>query len=139
MFAISIEGLTAEAYSSEERRVWKSGAQNIDKWKMRLNTQYFILAELGDELVGMGSIEDHYIDVLYVHPSYSGKGIAFQLYQRLEKRGIDLQLEKLETDASYLARPFFERQGFKVIRKNSNAKGGEVLINFRMTKNLKGL
>ncbi len=125
-----------DQYSEIERVVWKRSAEDKERWKKKIDSQYFILAKRDSELIGMGSLEKDYIDVLYVHPAFSGMGIAHNIYKELERQAIDTGQVKLETDASYVARPFFERQGFEVVRMNRNNRYGVELINFRMRKGL---
>ena len=71
----------------------------------------------------MASLEGDYIDVLYVHPDFAGQSVAYHLYMKLVDEAAQTGAEKLITDASHVARSFFERQGFRVVRKNKNQKG----------------
>lgn len=88
-----------------------------------------------NQLLGFASLKDgHYIDFLYLAPEAQGKGLAQKMLQELEARA---RADTLSSDISITARPFIERQGFKVIRKNHNARAGEVLINFYVEKSLK--
>ncbi|MGS0681802.1 GNAT family N-acetyltransferase [Shewanella sp. 125m-7] len=76
------------------------------------------------------------VDCLFVHPDFSGTGIASALYQTLEAQALDLDLVQLTVEASYLAKPFFERFGFHTKCQNSHQRGEQVLVNFSMTKDL---
>ena len=40
------------------------------------------------------------------------------------------------TQASITARPFFERQGFRVVKRNSIKRAGVKLTNFTMAKTI---
>lgn len=88
-----------------------------------------------NQLLGFASLKDgHYIDFLYLAPEAQGKGLAQKMLQELEARA---RADTLSSDISITARPFIERQGFKVIRKNHNERAGEVLINFYVEKSIK--
>jgi len=123
-------------YTPEQLKVWASSPERRkESWLKRIDEQYFILAESGDELLGMGSLEDDdYIDFLYVSNRHLRKGIAKALYNSLEQKALDLGVKSLKSDVSKTARPFFEKQGFKVVHENQNHIEGEILINFRMEK-----
>ena len=84
----------------------------------------------------MGSLEGDYLDVLYVHPNYAGLGIAYRIFHALEQHALENGVDRLSTDASKAAQNFFKRQGFRVVSENKNIKDGEVLVNYRMEKQL---
>ncbi|MEZ4685698.1 MAG: GNAT family N-acetyltransferase [Bacteroidia bacterium] len=73
----------------------------------------------------------NYVDFMYLHPDFQGKGIAgAMLNYTLEARAILAGCKTLLSDVSYTARPFFEKHGFRVVKKNLNERKGEVLVNF---------
>ncbi|HCE53297.1 MAG TPA: GNAT family N-acetyltransferase, partial [Shewanella baltica] len=83
------------------------------------------------------------VECLFVHPEYARSGVATSLYFALFEEVKILALKRLTVEASYLARPFFEKQGFRSIRRNEHkrflnasdkAQGqAQVLVNFSMT------
>ncbi len=124
-------------YSPAEMKAWISGIENRERWQKLVEEQWVLLLWQEEELMGFTSLKSpNYIDFMYVSAKFQGRGIAKLLLNTLQAKAKEKDVIKLESDISITARPFFERQGFKVVRKNLNPKDGEVLINFRMEKYL---
>lgn len=134
LFEKSIRASCQKDYSPAEIEVWVSSIHRKERWEKLMEEQEVIVVE-ENQLLGFASLKDgHYIDFLYLAPEAQGKGLAQKMLQELEARA---RADTLSSDISITARPFIERQGFKVIRKNHNARAGEVLINFYVEKSLK--
>lgn len=71
---------------------------------------------------------------LYVHKDFQGQRIASALVQALEKEARKLKLEEIYTDASFTARPFFERRGYHTLQAQTVERKGMLLVNYRMIK-----
>jgi len=76
--------------------------------------------------------------MLFVHPEYRGLGVVSLLLDQVEKAARELGLDRIHTEASLPARPFFERRGFRVLKSHQVEKRGETLSNFLMDKSLIG-
>ncbi|MCH1925137.1 GNAT family N-acetyltransferase [Shewanella sp. C31] len=76
--------------------------------------------------------DDGHIDCMYTAPNYQRCGIASALYAVLEQHAIALALPRLYVEASYLAQPFFFKQGFRRLDKNVVDRNGTQLLNFTM-------
>ena len=83
-------------------------------------------------IVGFGDIDfTGYLDRLYVHKDYQNQGIATAICDELE---CNFNESKVSTHASITARPFFEKRGYKVIKKQNVERSGGVLQNYIMEK-----
>ncbi|EFL9548133.1 GNAT family N-acetyltransferase, partial [Escherichia coli] len=71
-------------------------------------------------------IERH-IDMLFVDPEYTRRGVASALLKPLIKSESELTV-----DASITAKPFFERYGFQTVKQQRVECRGEWFINFYM-------
>lgn len=71
-----------------------------------------------------------YLDRLYVHADYQGRGVASAICEELERpvRG------KIVTHASITAKPFFEKRGYRVVREQQVERRGVLLTNYVMEK-----
>jgi putative acetyltransferase len=137
LFRETIEVVNAKDYSLEQINVWKIGASKKEKWLEKISQQYFLLAEIDSILVGFGSITaDGYLDFVYVSKDYQRKGIAQKIYDELEKFARMNGLGKIVSDVSITARPFFERNGFRIIQEQQVSINGIKLTNYKMQKNL---
>ncbi len=85
----------------------------------------------GENIIGFGDIDDTgYLDRLYVHSDYQGKGVAAAICDQLER---SVQ-GSIITHASITAKPFFEKRGYKVVQERQVERKGVLLTNFIMEK-----
>lgn|GEM_PF-505981 len=126
-------------YTEEELKVWSSSANKEERWLDMAVNQFVLLAEIDGVLVGFGTLRDHnYIDFFYVHKDFQGMGIARELLARLLQEAESHGTKLITSDISMTARPFFEKQGFKVVAEQENTRGEVILINYKMIKHLPG-
>lgn len=135
LFFDTIINVAIGDYSEEEVKVWSSGAHNVERWEMKFEEQQFFVAEFEDQIVGFTSLLGiDYIDHLYVSHLYQGKGIASQLLSYVELQAQRQGAIQLRSDVSITARPFFEKKGYAVVKRNEIQHLGQVLINFDVVK-----
>ncbi len=79
---------------------------------------------------------DGHIDRLFCAPEAAGRGVASRLYQALETAARAQGIERLFTEASELARRFFEQKGFTVLQRQDKILRGVPIHNYRMAKTL---
>lgn len=98
-----------------------------------------LLGEINNHLLGYGTLKDgHYIDLFYVHKDFLRQGIAGKLLEQLESQALKSQTEWLTADVSITAKPFFERNGFRVIAEQKKRIKNVELVNFKMGKRING-
>ena len=137
MFVDTISTICKDDYSPEQIRVWTSSIENTQHWTDKLTSQYFLVAELANKIVGYASLDNNnYLDFLYVHKDYQRQGIADRLYAEIEKEAIKRKSTVLNSDVSKTARPFFEKKGFETVATQTNLRQGVEIINYKMTKNI---
>lgn len=148
LFHLSITEGASSHYSTDERAVWSQAPRSHQDWLARLQPTTTWVAVEGDIIVGFinlksatlkpldsakeGLMAD--IDCLFSHPDFTRRGIATALYDYLEEFAVMQHVKELTVEASYLAKPFFEKQGYKVLSKNEHPRAGQILINFSMSK-----
>jgi len=137
IFFDSVRLGAAEYYDERQRNAWAAKVPNDDEWRKRLQSQHSFVAQLDTRLAGFMTLDDHgHIDLAFVVPDLIGKGVARALYERVEAEALRRGIGRLETEASHMARRFFDRQGWSVVRQQSVAKGDVSLTNFIMEKRL---
>ena len=137
IFVASIEGLTGDDYNEAQQEAWASAAEDEEEFGKRLAGQLTLIATIANAPVGFASLKgaDH-IDMLYVHPSVAGQGVASMLVDALEKLAGGRGASKLMVDASDTAEPFFRKRGYTAMQRNSVTINGEWLANTTMKKTL---
>ena len=134
LFKNTIEKTCYKDYNNQQINAWISSIKNIEKWENRIDSQYFILAKENDKVVGFGSVEKNYLDLLFVHHEYLRKGVASLIYENLKIESTKKGFSKLTTFASKTALSFFINKGFSVIRKNKVMINEVEITNFEMSQ-----
>jgi putative acetyltransferase len=137
IFVSSIEELTGDDYSEQQQQAWASTVDDEEAFGTRLAGQLTLVATLQNAPVGFASLKGaDYIDLLYVHPSAVGQGVAAALCDALEKLAGARGAKVLTVDASDNAQEFFSKRGYVAIRRNTVMVNGEWLANTTMQKTL---
>ncbi|MDE8731778.1 GNAT family N-acetyltransferase [Eubacteriales bacterium DFI.9.88] len=131
LFYNTVHIINAKDYTKEQLDVWATGEVDLEKWNQSLQEHYSIVAVDNEIIVGFGDVDkDGYLDRLFVHADYQGKGIATAICKQLEQAVEG----KITTHASITAKPFFEKRGYKVMKKQEVERQGIFLTNFVMEK-----
>ncbi len=137
IFAAAIEELTGDDYSEAQQEAWMASADDEAEFGRSLASDLTLIATLQGSPVGFASLRgnDH-IQMLYVHPSVAGQGIASMLIDALEKLAGSRGAENLTVDASDTAQGFFAKRGYVAQQRNSITVNDEWLANTTMKKTL---
>ncbi len=132
LFYNTVHSVNAKDYTKEQLDVWATGTVDLKEWDKSFTEHYTVVAIDNNIIVGFGDIDKTgYLDRLYVHADYQGKGVATAICNRLEQA----VQGKITTHASITAKPFFEKRGYKVVKEQQVERQGIYLINFCMEKN----
>ena len=124
----------AGAYDQAQRDAWcpeipQASQENCD----RLAGADSVVAELDGTVIGFMSLEkDGHLDMAFVAPEHMGQGVAGALYDQLFAKAQHRGLCRLNTEASHLARGFFARKGWQVVKPETVTRRGVSLERFRM-------
>jgi putative acetyltransferase len=137
IFIAAIQELTGEDYNEAQQEAWASVAEDEAAFGNKLAGQLTLIATMENSPVGFASLKgpDH-IDMLYVHPSVAGQGVASMLCDALEKLAGGRGATKLTVDASDNASEFFKKRGYVATQRNTVTVNGEWLANTTMQKTL---
>jgi putative acetyltransferase len=138
LFKETIETMNARDYSFEQIKVWSNGVNKKESWLRKIEEQFFIVVEFSKNIVGFGSITNQgYLDFMYVSKHHQGMGIAKAIYQQLEEFANLHQLDKIISEVSITAKPFFEKLGFVLVQEQQITIDRVQLKNYRMAKTLR--
>lgn len=131
LFYNTVHTVNAKDYTKEQLDVWAIGQVDLEKWNQSLQEHYSIVAIENEVIVGFGDIDKTgYLDRLFVHADYQGKGIATGICNQLEQT---IQ-GNITTHSSITAKPFFEKRGYRVIKEQQVERQEIFLANFIMEK-----
>lgn len=133
----SIHGLAHLHYTKEQLHAWAPEPYAGDAAKMRFAGQLLFTASDDSGMAAVMTLTPHaYLDFAYTHPRSAGKGAASQAYSTLETYALAQGVQAITSDVSLVARPFFEKRGFKVLAEKFPVRNGVGLTNFNVRKDL---
>lgn len=133
LFYDTVHTVNAKDYTKKQLDVWATRTVDLEEWNKSFKEHCTVIAVDDKIIIGFGNIDKTgYLDKLFVHKNYQGKGIATAICDMLEQV---VQI-KIITNASVTAKPFFERRGYKVVKEQKVMRHGIELINFVMKKEL---
>jgi len=135
VFHMAVMQGSAAHYDAAQRLAWAGSEPAPLKWQGRLASLDVIVAvDATSAMVGFASLRgsDGLLDHLFVLPSRQRTGLADRLYRRIEEVARDQGCKRLWAEASLLARPFLQRQGWHVTKAQEVPVRGQVIRNFVM-------
>jgi putative acetyltransferase len=137
LFRAAVTTLAASRYDAAQRAAWAAAADDLADFDARLARGLTLVAWREGGPVAFGQLfpVDH-VEMLYVTPAWSRRGLATALIARLEALAREARSSVLSVDASALARPVFERAGFSLIAAEWVVRDGVSLPRFRLCKPL---
>lgn len=125
LFYNTVHTINARDYTPEQLDAWADGRAELAAWDASFLAHTTLVAEMDGVIVGFADLEaSGYLDRLYVHRDYQGRGVASALCDALPQARV--------THASLTARPFFEKRGWRVVREQQVERRGVLLTNFVM-------
>nr|WP_294901213.1 GNAT family N-acetyltransferase [uncultured Pedobacter sp.] len=140
LYVDTITEICKADYDNEQIDAWTSDTKNNpnkQRWQDILTNQFVLVAQKDNKIVGFATLDKgNYIDLFYVHKDYQRQGIANKLCADVVTEAKREQQRVLTSDVSKTARPFFEKNGFKVLKEQIVNKKGIKLVNYKMTKTI---
>ena len=127
---------TASAdYEPVQISAW-AGAEtiNLQQWDTSRLAAHTFVAVTEERIAGFADfLDEGLLDMLFVHPDFSRRGIARLLISEVRREAAQAGLSTLRTYASRTARPAFEQFGFWVVApRPDNVVGGQTVSNYEM-------
>lgn len=132
LFYQTVHTVNAKDYTEEQLNVWATGTVDLEAWNQSFLEHDTVVAVEDGIIVGFGDMDrTGYLDRLYVHKDYQGRGIATAICDALENA---VEADAITTHASITAKPFFLGRGYQVVREQQVIRGGIELTNYVMEK-----
>ena len=137
LFYNTVHEINANDYTKQQLDIWATGDVDLSVWDKSFLEHNTLVAEENNIIVGFGDMDNNgYLDRLFVHKDYQGKGIATSIIIELERQSKIHGISIFSTRASITAKPFLEKHGYHVVSENKVIRNGVELINFIMEKHL---
>ncbi|ASW06111.1 MULTISPECIES: GNAT family N-acetyltransferase [unclassified Rhizobium] len=136
IFLRAIREVASKNYNPTQIAAWAK-VDDAEIWAQYRASRPTWLAMDGSKPIGFTDLKsDGCLDMMFVSPDYQGKGVASLLLATVENAAHEQRLQRIFTEASLTARPFFERKGFVIVTAQQVEKRGQILSNFLMEKTL---
>ncbi|MBA3312356.1 MAG: GNAT family N-acetyltransferase [Planctomycetaceae bacterium] len=137
IFIAAVHEGAASHYDVAQREAWAPRQIDAEYWRQRLASLVTLVAEINASPVGFLSFgRNGHIDLLFVSPQSVRRGVASALLQSATDQLAALGVSELFTEASLVARPFFERHGFVATEEETVERRGVTLRRYAMAKRL---
>ncbi len=137
LFHDTVRAINIRDYSPEQIAAWAPIDHAHERMQQALNENISYVVEDDSLIIGFADIKHAgYLDHIYTHKDHQGKGVATLLVKKLEDEMRIRNIKEITTEASITAQPFFERQGYSVIKENAKEYRGIIFKNYSMSKQL---
>lgn len=132
LFYGTVHSVNARDYTTAQLNAWATGTIDMQEWNRSFLQNKTVIAVEGEKIVGFGDMDGTgYLNRLYVHKDYQGRGIASAICDKLEQFANG---KCITTHVSITAKPFFLQRGYRVVRKQEVFRCGIALTNYIMEK-----
>lgn len=133
LFYDAVRTVAAADYTPEQLAAWAPEVPDPAVWHQRMARRHTLVVEEKGEILAFAELDDSgVLDMFYCRRDVQRQGIGSWLFSKIQARARALGLERMVTEASITARPFFERQGFSMVKENRIERVGVELTNFTM-------
>lgn len=134
LFRSTILSVNLKDYISKQVGCWAARGEDPNVWEERINEQYFILAEENNTILGFAALKlSGYLNFMFVHKDYQGKGVASFLLKRIEEYARLKDISEITADVSITAQPFFSKKGYIILEQQTVCIGIS-MTNYKMSK-----
>lgn len=131
LFYDTVHTVCAADYTPAQLDAWAPRGRDLAAWNESLLAHRSIVAVDRGEIVGFGDIDGTgYLDRLFVCSHRQGEGIGSAICRELEGSAPG----SVSVRASITARPFFEKRGYAVVRREDVSRLGQLLTSYIMKK-----
>jgi putative acetyltransferase len=138
LYRESARVLGASAYSPAQVEAWASWPDDFAGFQQRLGSGITLVSLVGGCIASFGQLDpvDH-VALLYTNPLFARRGHASAVLSRLEKIAGARGVKRLDTTASHLSRPLFEKFNFALCEVEHAVFKGVGFERFKMEKILR--
>ncbi len=136
IFYHTIHQINSRDYTQEQINAW-APASTLETagWQKKWEQLVPLVAVCDERVAGFAEFESNgHIDCFYVHHEFQGQGVGFALMKEIHNIAQQNNIQRIFAEVSITAKPFFQRQGFSVIREQIVTIRGVALTNYVMEK-----
>ncbi|AUC62184.1 putative aetyltransferase YafP [Cyanobacterium sp. HL-69] len=133
----SVTELAPSLYTKEQVIAWSSFPDDTVKFTQFILKPDTYILENNQEIVGFCGLEKNgHIASLYIHPAHTRQGYGTNLLNYALNRGIQENISRFYSEASFFSQPLFKRCGFKVLEMETVKYGVVSFERYKMEKRI---
>jgi len=137
LFFHTIRKINLGDYTQEQVETWAPESHDEQAWANKLAQNQPFVCLWDDSIVGFSDLQpDGYIDHFFVHHMHQRKGVGRALMRHIVEQANNREIEKLYSNVSITARPFFTSHQFEELEEQTVEVRGQLFINYRMQRTL---
>ncbi|AXB31703.1 GNAT family N-acetyltransferase [Vibrio campbellii] len=137
LFFTTVRNVNRRDYTEQQVKAWAQEGLDSQLWlKKMISIQPFV-AELDGVIVGYSDVQPSgLVDHFFCHHEYQGQGVGRTLMTHVIKQAEAKGLDRIYSEVSITARPFYEHMGFTVVNEQQIEVRGATLTNYVMERHL---
>jgi putative acetyltransferase len=137
VFYSAVHEIASQHYAPDQIDAWAPESPDMAIWTKRMQGIRPFVVECGGQIVAYADIQaSGYIDHFFVSGPFSRRGVGTILMNRIHDAAQAQKIDRLTSDVSRTAQPFFRRFGFRTIEDREPVIRGVMVPNARMEKQL---
>lgn len=138
VFYSAIHEIASQHYAPDQIGAWAPESPDMAIWTKRMQGIHPFVVEIDGQIVAYADVQPSgYIDHFFVSGPYSRRGIGTVLMNRIDDVAQAQEIDRLTSDVSRTAQPFFRKFGFKIVEHREPVIRGVMVPNARMEKQLR--
>ncbi|MGY6531015.1 MAG: GNAT family N-acetyltransferase [Cyanobacterium sp.] len=135
----AVKELAPSLYTQEQVIAWSFFPDNTEKFKDFIFKADTYILENSQEIIGFCGLEKNgHITSLYVHPAYTRQGYGTKLLNYVLQKGMEENMSRFYTEASFFSQPVFHRCGFEIVEMETVNYGVVSFERYKMEKRIRG-
>ncbi|MFN1534529.1 GNAT family N-acetyltransferase [Vibrio jasicida] len=137
LFFNTVRNVNRRDYTEQQVKAWAQEGFDSQLWlKKMISIQPFV-AELDGVIVGYSDVQPSgLVDHFFCHHEYQGQGVGRSLMTHVFKQAEAKGRNRIYSEVSITARPFYEHMGFTVVNEQQIEVRGATLTNYVMERHL---
>ncbi len=135
IYRLSVQKLAPSLYSHDQVIAWSSSPDNFSKFYDFIFQANTYLLENQGQIIGFSGLQsDGHIASFYIHPDFTRQGYGTKLLIYVLEKGIQQEIKRFYTEASFLSQPVFSRYGFEIVEMETVKYGDVSFDRYKMEK-----
>ncbi|TXD56100.1 GNAT family N-acetyltransferase [Ralstonia sp. TCR112] len=135
VFHSAVHGIASRRYSPEQCEAWAPTDYDVAQWGERIRRIQPFVVERARRPVAYADLQANgYIDHFFVSGDHARQGIGQQLMSHILGLAAQRDVPRVQAHVSLSAEPFFARNGFEVIARQTVTVRGVLLDNALMVR-----